>query len=1045
MRLLYAFLLGLNLALVTPALSLAQTALIDKKPWVAAAADGVIARQTTGENGARLDYDFQSGGYAVITHDAPFKPTANFEVRFKLRGQGDLNDIQFKFTDAKNENVWWAQKPSFKPTIDGTIITIRPRHISFAWGPTQDKNFRESARFELVVSKTLKGAKTGWLDISDISWVALPDIPKTPPKMRANHPEIIDDQIKTIWAAQADDIAVIDLGMVRDFGGLRLDWVGPAPQSYQISLAHDAKQFDPSQSISHSDGGVDIVPLGDVSARYIRIATKSPARLSGVSLLGLEIGTDANAAMLERARLAPKGVYPRAFSGQQSYWTIIGVKGGGARAMLMSEDGAIELGPQGPSLEPFIVTDGQRIDWSNAQIKRELSEDGSPLAEVKWGYKDIHMTIKPVAIGSGQNPYGFIQYAITNHGQTPRNLGFVLAIRPFQVNPPSQFLNRKGGISPIKRLVLGYDRAQINDKTGLVLYDTPSSYDVGTVLTGAPFIASGATSIQDEDGLATGAYRFDMMLEPGETRLIKMSAPLGDDDSVLSLEQAKRNEALVRAQWREDLGRTTLSLPKGTPPIAQSLRQALAHMLMLKDKDLLKPGARSYDRSWIRDGAMMSEGLMRLGHFDEAQAYFEAYAPYIYPSGKVPCCVDDLGAGPVPEHDSNGEFVWLASELLRYGYAPERLRPHFNQIKSVMAYQTAQIETERGAQNLSPDRRHLYGLLPPSISHEGYSDKPAYSYWDDFWGLKGYRGASQIAKALGDEPMAAQWQQDADRFAKDIYDSIEATGRFHRIDYVAGSADRGDFDPTSTTIGMTAGALGSDIPYERLKTTFERYYQKTLLPRMKQPNLYTPYELRSVAAFVRLRAPDKALKALDLFFSDQTPSEWYQWAEVITVPRRKVQFLGDLPHGWVASDYIRSALDLFAYERIEAHQMVLLGGFDPAWADKGETHLNGLFTPYGRLSLRVSKHGKNLIVDIDADKVPPGGFVIDVESLFRHQSVVVTLQSERQAVTPVGEVIVTEPKARIIFHPQGSVAQPRSKSKPKPKRHSIHSTPKAKE
>ncbi len=44
-----------------------------------------------------------------------------------------------------------------------------------------------------------------------------------------------------------------------------------------------------------------------------------------------------------------------------------------------------------------------------------------------------------------------------------------------------------------------------------------------------------------------------------------------------------------------------------------------------------------------------------------------------------------------------------------------------------------------------PRRARFYGLLPASISHEGYSAKPMHSYWDDFWALKGYDGAVDIA------------------------------------------------------------------------------------------------------------------------------------------------------------------------------------------------------------------------------------------------------------------------------------------------------------
>ena len=38
---------------------------------------------------------------------------------------------------------------------------------------------------------------------------------------------------------------------------------------------------------------------------------------------------------------------------------------------------------------------------------------------------------------------------------------------------------------------------------------------------------------------------------------------------------------------------------------------------------------------------------------------------------------------------------------------------------------------------------------------------------------------------------------------------------------------------------------------------------------------------------------------------------------------REPRFLGDMPHGWVASDQIRSVLDLFAYEDESESSLVL--------------------------------------------------------------------------------------------------------------------------
>ncbi|MCK7541927.1 MAG: hypothetical protein MZV63_69095 [Marinilabiliales bacterium] len=46
--------------------------------------------------------------------------------------------------------------------------------------------------------------------------------------------------------------------------------------------------------------------------------------------------------------------------------------------------------------------------------------------------------------------------------------------------------------------------------------------------------------------------------------------------------------------------------------------------------------------------------------------------------------------------------------------------------------------------------RAYYGLVPESISHEGYSAKPMHSYWDNFFTMKGLKDAAEIQKILGE-------------------------------------------------------------------------------------------------------------------------------------------------------------------------------------------------------------------------------------------------------------------------------------------------------
>ena len=942
--------------------AVADTPLVGPGAWTAGASEGVTSKATGGET-ARLDYGFAGAGYAFMIHPLDFSAPENFVIEIPVRGEGAGNDLQIKFTDASGDNVWWATRPGFVPSKDGTVVRIRPRHIDFAWGPASDKTFKGGRRMEVVVVKTAKGAASGWLEVGPVTWRAEAPEPKTEAPLKADIAAAIDGNAATGKAAKT---VTLDLTRVRPFGGLKLDW-GQAPPRYDIAVSDDGKTFRNLRTVTGSDGGTDYVTLGEVDARYVRI--DGQGRLNEATLLPLEMGAKPNALLTHLAKTAPRGDYPRGFL-EQSYWTVVGVAHGGARAALLSEDGAVELGPERPSLAPVLTVAGQRYTWAQAKVTPVADSERLPLPQVVWQAGPVTMTIAPLAYGDGKSPSGLVRYDLRAAADTTVRLD--LHVQPMQVNPPTQFLTRPGGFAPIRTLTHDGNTLRIDDQP-LWLLTPPTQVTVSGFLTGQQ-----KTRVSDADGMASAVIGYDVVLKAGETRSIVLAFPLGDASPAPQVTDpvawADQRAKTVRAGWQQRLGQTHLSLPKGAPPISDSLKLALGYQLMLMDGDWLKPGARSYDRSWIRDGAMMSEGLLRMGLTEEALRFFKAYAPMSFDTGKVPCCVDARGADPTPENDSHGELAWLAGELIRYGVPPSEIAPYWPQVSGAIRYQEGLRQ-----QNLSPQTEPRFrGLLPPSISHEGYSDKAAYAYWDNFWALKGYRGAALMAKALGREADAKTIDGQGKAFARDLSASIAATATHYGQDVVAGAADRGDYDPTSITMGLTAGAYASDIPEALKRRTFERYWAKTLMPRRQTPNVYTPYELRNVGAFLRLKQPERARQALDMFLADQSPKEWFQWGEVITTPYRQPLFIGDLPHGWVESDYLRVALDLFAYERPEAEQMVLLSGFDPKWAEGEGARLDNLQTPYGPLSLTARRKGAAIEITLGAKAPPPGGFAFDL-------------------------------------------------------------------
>jgi hypothetical protein len=396
---------------------------------------------------------------------------------------------------------------------------------------------------------------------------------------------------------------------------------------------------------------------------------------------------------------------------------------------------------------------------------------------------------------------------------------------------------------------------------------------------------------------------------------------------------------------------------------------------MSRDGAILKPGTRSYNRSWIRDGAMIAEGLIQLGAAEEAAEYLRWYAPYQFETGKIPCCVDSRGADPTPENDSHGEFIYLVAEVWRATRDEALLREIWPRVERAVAYMD-ELRSSEMAPNQNSARRHLYGLMPPSISHEGYSSRPAYSYWDDFWSLLGYKDAVELAQAIGDTDAERRFTASRDAFRRDLYASIAAMRHVHGVEFIPGAADLGDFDATSTTIALSPGGEQSRLPRAQLEATFERYWREFVERRdvQREWDAYTPYEIRNVGAFVRLGWRERANELLDYFFDDRRPQAWNGWAEVVGRDPREYRFIGDMPHAWISSDYIRSALELFVYRHEVEEALVLAAGVPADWLGSGGVAVRELRTAYGRVSYSLRLSGGAVVLEIEGD-VPPGGFI----------------------------------------------------------------------
>jgi alpha-L-rhamnosidase-like protein len=373
----------------------------------------------------------------------------------------------------------------------------------------------------------------------------------------------------------------------------------------------------------------------------------------------------------------------------------------------------------------------------------------------------------------------------------------------------------------------------------------------------------------------------------------------------------------------------------------------------------------------------MSAALLRFGYADVVRDYIDWYAPHQYPSGKVPCCVDARGADPVPEHDSNGEFIYLVMEYWRHTGDRALLERMWPRVVDAVRYLDSLRQTRRSPEFRAGDQRVFFGLLPPSISHEGYSAKPMHSYWDDFFALRGFKDATTMARVLGHAAEAERFAALRDEFQGDLVRSLERAMAQHRIDYLPGAADLGDFDATSTTIALSPVEATPVLPRPALEHTFERYWAN-LQHRLSDTTWdgYAGYEVRAVGAMLRLGWKARALALLQAFLDDREPPAWNQWPEVIYRDRHAPKFVGDVPHAWVGADFLRSAADLFAYERESDSALVVGAGLDATWLAGEGLHAE-LPTWWGLLRYSARREGAAARFRIDAGlRVPTGGLVV---------------------------------------------------------------------
>ena len=936
----------------------------------------------------RLDYDFHGGGgFVVIRRVVALNLPNTFKIGFQLRGEGPPNHFEFKVASPGGANVWRHLRQDYPLPAEWTNFHFHEREFPFAWGPAGGGAPSAVEAVELVIAAGPGGK--GSIDLCNASLVDqtlhAPRSIRASSQQPGHPPEAAFDESASEWRAVKDDANPwweMDFGQNLRFGGMVIQWPeGLPPRSYEVEVSNDGETWTSLYRATRALGAMSHISTHGAEARHLRLTFGNPdcAGLRTLSLRPDAFSSTPNEFIHSVAKDYPRGWHPRYWHREQSYWTPVGSPEGKRRA-LINEEGMVEVDEGGFSLEPFILTNTGLLTWDDANTTVSLENGGAPLPRVIWKTKGLKLEILPWVDGKGEELTLRVTYRL-KAAKTHEGMRLIVALRPFQVNPPWQAFRNLGGRSPITRVSHEAAEMRVNDRT---VFSSPppvamgaAMFEEGCVLA---VLAEGKMPsggpVEDPGGLATAAMRWDL---PCGTNSLEVTVSVPYFGLKIEAEADGRAKALAR--WRRKLGAVKWQTPACATPAFDCLRSAAGHILINRDGPAIQPGPRRYTRSWVRDCVIMGAALAKAGLPQALREFLIWYAEFQREDGFVPCVVDRDGVDWLVEHDSHGQFLWGIREVFRNDGDRRFLNKLLPHAKKAADYLIALRAERMTTEYQAGEHAACFGLLPESASHEGYLAHPVHSYWDDFWGVRGLEAAADLAGAAGLHADAGRWRNEASRFQNDLIQSIRRVIEDKKLSYIPGSVEWADFDPTATSNGVAMLDFADALPQGPLHSMLETYldgFHRKHRGEM-QWNNYTAYEIRIIGAFVRLGKRDIANELLTFFLTDRRPREWNQWPEITWRDPRSPGHLGDVPHTWIAAEYILALSSMVAAEREATSSLVLASGMPWQWiSEENGFAVSNLPTRFGPLDFRIHATSNDVIEIEIADTIalPAGGLTI---------------------------------------------------------------------
>ena len=223
---------------------------------------------------------------------------------------------------------------------------------------------------------------------------------------------------------------------------------------------------------------------------------------------------------------------------------------------------------------------------------------------VRWTREGLSLAIETFATGEPGASAAIARYTVRNDGARPAKGTLYLAVRPFQVNPPPQFLNNRGGTALVRSLARDGRVVRVNGEARVASLDAPAGFGATTFDGGdvTDFLRAGrlppAASVVDSFEAASGALAYPYDLAPGAERRVEIAVSIQGDRGLPSRlpepsaarAWAEAARAASRRAWTEKLSRVQIALPD--TDVVRTLRAQVGWILVNRDGAAIQPGSR---------------------------------------------------------------------------------------------------------------------------------------------------------------------------------------------------------------------------------------------------------------------------------------------------------------------------------------------------------------------------------------------------------------------------------------------------------------------